>query len=144
MAKKSPQTALNSHFAMVEADLQTRLQLAEDGLSAVLKTLSDLLQHLESAGVLPDDAEFAENWQVAAAILRERGLSARPLPGQAPEAGVVCPQCNSRLRNVEGAPGDRCDWCGHVFVLICPSCHRELEHLSGSPGDICLGCQHQF
>ncbi|MDF1564949.1 MAG: hypothetical protein P1V51_18040 [Deltaproteobacteria bacterium] len=144
MSKKSQQTALNNHFAIEQADLQTRVLLLEDLVATLEQTLSGLLAHLQASGDLAPDASFARKWDEALAILREAGWKERPLPGEAPKAGVTCPGCSSVLRNVTGAPGERCDWCGHVFVLVCPGCQRELENLFGEPGDVCLHCQHRF
>ncbi len=136
---------LTAHFAAEQADIQTQLLVLEDAFNTLEKTVSDLMAHLVARGELDAGAEVVTRWQTAIALLRKQGLHARPLPGEeVQQAAVTCPGCEAVLRNVTGAPGDRCDWCGYVFQVVCPSCGKVLPHATGEPGEICLWCHHQL
>jgi hypothetical protein len=136
---------LTAHFAAEQADMQTQLLVLQDAFNTLEKTVSELMDHLVARGDLDAGAEVVARWQTAVALLRKQGLRAGPLPGEeVAQASVTCPGCDAVLRNVTGAPGDRCDWCGYVFQLTCPSCGKELPHATGEPGELCLWCHHQL
>lgn len=135
---------ITSHLAETQADLQTRLLVLEDAFLVTERAVEDLLGHLVAQGLLGPEADLVKRWRENLRILRERGLPKRPLPGETPAAGVTCPSCQSLLRTVTGAAGDRCDWCGYVFPFCCPSCGRELTGVTGAPGEVCLWCHHQL
>jgi DNA-directed RNA polymerase subunit RPC12/RpoP len=147
MARTSKQQVLNEHFASEQAELQARIHLLEEGLSALIRVATEVFDGLRARHVLDLEGQAAiDHWHEALAALRSAGLKDRPLPGGPREEtpSVTCPQCRSVLRNIQGAPGDRCDWCGHVFELVCPACGRTLSGQTGEPGDVCLHCQHRF
>ena len=138
------QSALNTHFAEAQADFDSRVSLIEDTILAMEKTLTALLEDFQANSLIAEDAPFVQAWRDALEELRTRGLPSGPIAGEAPAPGIPCPSCASVLRNVTGAKGDRCDWCGYIFPLRCPACEKELENIEGVSGDVCLWCQHRF
>ncbi len=147
MARTTKQQVLNEHFASEQAELQARIHLLEEALSALIRVATEVFDDLRARPILDLEGQAAiDRWHEALEALRAAGLKDRPLPGGPREEAprVTCPQCHSVLRNVAGAPGDRCDWCGHVFELVCPACGRTLSGQTGEPGDVCLHCQHRF
>lgn len=136
---------ITAHFAAEQADIQTQLVVLGDAFNTLEKTVTGLLEILVSRGDIDAGDELVTRWQDAVDLLRKQGLRAGPIPGEKlADSSVTCPGCNAVLRNVTGAPGDRCDWCGYVFEFVCPSCGKTLPHATGEPGEICLWCHHQL
>lgn len=136
---------LTAHFAAEQADIQTHMHVLEQAFNTLERTMTDLLAHLEATGALAGGDPFVARYNEAVRLLRKQGLFKGALPGEEVEdRKITCPGCNAVLRNVEGAPGDRCDWCGYVFPFTCPACGHELENVTGEPGEICLWCHHQL
>lgn len=143
MAHDRRQSELNRHFAEAQADADHRLRNLEDAFNALERTVSALLAQLSATGQIPVDADYVAAWRTAVETLRARGLPERELAGLERRHRVQCPGCNAILP-IEGRPGQRCDWCGHVFTCVCPSCHTDLGAEAGTPGSECPYCRHVF
>jgi hypothetical protein len=106
------QDKYNIQFAEEQADLKIRMELMLDAINAMDAAIRGTFDVLIDQGLLPEDAVGVRNYEKALDKLRTLGLKqAKPKPGG---AQVKCPGCNSMLR-IKGAPGERCEWCGHEF-----------------------------
>ncbi|RMG20533.1 MAG: hypothetical protein D6729_02610 [Deltaproteobacteria bacterium] len=143
MARDRRQAELNMHFAEAQADAELRLRNLEDAFIAVERTLDALIEQLSLAGWVDEGTEYVQRWRTAIRTLRARGLPQRELAGLERRRRTTCPGCNAVLP-IEGRPGERCDWCGHVFTCVCPSCHTDLGVDAGAPGSECPYCRHRF
>lgn len=100
---------------MVESmtDIQGKIQTLNDVLNVMDWAIESALEELEANGSLAAEGGLLEEYRQAIQTMRRRGFRRPKSPGK--EGGVKCPGCQALLKNVEGNPGDRCDWCGYVF-----------------------------
>ena len=113
MAIEYQQQQINLTLAQDVAEAKTQLLLQGEALNALEKLCETMLGRLIDANVIGPEDPMIPEFRTQVAELRRAGWSkARPKPQT---RGVTCPGCDAVLKNVKGASGDRCDWCGHEF-----------------------------
>jgi hypothetical protein len=106
------QDKFNLQFADEQTDLKLRMDLMLDAINALDAAVRGTFDVLIDRGLLPEDAVGVRNYEKTLDKLRKLGL--RQSRSAQPAAQVKCPGCKAMLR-IKGAPGERCEWCGHEF-----------------------------
>lgn len=111
MARPSDNERFNILFAEDLAQTKLRQQLMLDAINVMDAAMRGTFELLIDQGLLPAGAAGVKQYQKAMGELRRLGLAAEAPKGP---ARTECPGCHAKLR-IAGAPGERCEWCGHTF-----------------------------
>jgi hypothetical protein len=101
----------NIQFSEELMEMKLRMQLLIDAINNIDTAMRGTFDLLIDQGLLPPDAAGVKQYQKTMTQLRKLGLPSEPVKNA---AQVKCPNCKTMLR-VAGQPGDRCEWCGHIF-----------------------------
>lgn len=113
MAIEYQQQQINLTLAQDVAEAKTQLLLQGEALNALERLCETMLGRLIDANVIEPEDPMIQEFRSQVAELRKAGWAkARAKPVS---RGVACPGCKAVLKNVRGASGDRCDWCGWEF-----------------------------
>ena len=93
-------------------DLQAKLQTVNEVLNVMDWAIESALEELQANGSISAQGGLLEEYKEAIKHMRKKGFRRPIAQGQ---QGVKCPGCQALLKNIDGNPGDRCDWCGYVF-----------------------------
>jgi len=114
MARSAQMAKPMDYSAIFTSDI-TALKASIETFSEVLNVmdwaLESALEELESNGHLSSEQSLLKEYQQAIELLRQRGFRRT----QDAREAVSCPGCKALLKDVSGAKGDRCSWCGYVF-----------------------------
>lgn len=108
MAKQFDYNAL---FASEFTGLKGQIEVLTEVLNVMDWALESALGELEEKGHLSAEASLLREYRSAIKLLRQRGFRRPKVEGES----VTCPGCKAVLRDVSGAAGERCSWCGYEF-----------------------------
>lgn len=101
----------NAVFANDITALKSAVETQNEVLNLMDWAIESALEELTEKGHLSTEQPLLEEYRAAIKVLRQRGFR-RPRVGQ---EGITCPGCKAVLKDVAGAPGERCSWCGYEF-----------------------------